>query len=281
MANKVEKALAKNDWPLVEQDGLTLVLSPLLRKENYFVHAFTTRLGGHSQAPLDSFNLGRHFNTEESRTDAMRNRDLLCKSLSLDSSRLAVPGQEHTNNVHTLEADESHARGPFHYPGIDAIATARVEQPVLLHFADCVPVMLVDRVKRQICVIHAGWRGTAGSIVKKSVQVMVEKLDSKPGDIAAAVGPAIGSCCYETGDEVVEKLNQTVEGGQFLTQLRNGRHYPDIKAYNAMQLLECGVENIDVASWCTACNPEIFYSHRQSGGQTGRQGALACILKTV
>lgn len=277
MGNKIEKALSKNEWPLELHSGLTLVLSPLLKNVSSMVHAFTTRLGGNSPSPLDSFNLGRHWTTDESRADAMQNRRILCDVLAIDANKLSVPGQQHTSNIQVLD-DAPAQPGPHHYPGIDAIATSKSQNPILLHFADCVPIMLVDSKKEKICVIHAGWRGTAGSIVSKSVKLMVEQLDCRPSDIKAAVGPAIGSCCYETGADVVEQLNSTVQNHDSLTRFIDERPFPDLKAYNAMQLLDAGVEDIDVSNWCTACHPEIFYSHRQSGGSTGRQGALACLV---
>jgi polyphenol oxidase len=276
MQDSLSEALKRNDWPLEKHGELTLVLSPLLKRVDFLVQAFTTRLGGKSPSPLDSFNLGRHGLSEESRLDAMQNRRRLCQVFSLDAGMLAVPGQHHSTNIQVLEKQLQ--PGPFYFPGIDAIATAAREQPVLLHFADCVPVMLVDRVKKQVCVVHAGWRGTAGGIVSKSVRLMEEQLGSRPADIVAAVGPAIGPCCYETGEEVVKGLAGTVSDPSLLISYRDGRPFPDLKAFNAMQLLEAGVHDIDVASWCTACHPELFYSHRQSGGKTGRQGVLACLI---
>jgi YfiH family protein len=255
-----------------------LLQSPLLKSLSWLAHAFTTRLGGESPSPLDSFNLGRHWNTDESKHDALRNRRILCKALDLNADRLAVPGQQHTNNVQLIKELLPESKEPSHIPAIDALSTRLQGQPLLLHFADCVPVMLVDTAKKSFSVIHAGWRGTASGIVKKSVELMVKELNSDPSDIFAAVGPAIGACCYRTGSEVEEKLLATVEDGKELIEHREGHIYPDIQAFNAMQLMECGVKHIDVSSWCTACHPELFYSHRQSGGQTGRQGALACLI---
>ncbi len=278
MADKRQLALEKNEWPLEEINGITLCPSPLLKSLKSIVHTFTTRKGGGTPAPLDSFNLGRHWNTDESKVDAMENRRVLCDLFGIESQKLAVPGQQHTNNVHILKAEETQSPGPYQFAAIDAVATDLQRQPVLLHFADCVPVMLVDEKKKKICVIHAGWRGTASSIVKKSVELMVNEMDSKPGDIYAAVGPAIGSCCYQTGEEVVLQLNETVENGDELILRKDGNPFPDLKAFNARQLLESGVRNIDVSGWCTACHPETFYSHRQSGGVTGRQGAMACLI---
>ena len=276
MQTKTCVALLKNDWPLENHDGVTLILSPLLKRVNFLVHAFTTRLGGCSPAPMASFNLGRHRPDEEGRKDAMNNRNTLCRLFGLEANMLSVPGQYHSTNIHILPGHSE--PGPFYFPGVDALATGTDRQPVLMHFADCVPVLLVDTVRRKVCAIHAGWRGTAGGIVSRSVRLMKEQLGSRPQDIVAAVGPAIGSCCFETGNEVVEALTGTVTDCDPLIIYKNGRPYPDLKAFNALQLREAGVDNIDVTSWCTACHPELFYSHRQSGGQTGRQGMLACII---
>lgn len=280
MNTTTKRSLEKNDWPLVERGSLTLIQSPLLNRIDRFVHAFTTRLGANTPEPLHWFNLGRHWPTEESRKDAMHNRTILCNALNLDAKQLTVPGQQHTTNIFLLRDGEEKGLA---LPNFDAIATLAANHPILLHFADCVPVMLVDKKKRALCVIHAGWRGTAGGIATKGVQLLSATLGCNPADMVAAVGPAIGSCCYETGEDVAEKLLATIEDTAAHTHLvhRNGstgKPHPDLKAINGMQLYEAGVGEVDITSWCTACRPDIFYSHRQSGGKTGRQGALACLL---
>ena len=99
-----------------------------------------------------------------------------------------------------------------------------------------------------------------------------------PADMVAAVGPAIGSCCYPTGGDVAEKLSKTISSAEGMFVERDGNVCPDLKAINALQLLESGVGEVDVTELCTACNPQTFYSHRQSGGKTGRQGAIASII---
>ena len=269
-----ERALQKNEWPLRQVNELTLVLSPLLAGIEGLTHAFTTRLGAASPEPLDWFNLGRHWNTEESRQDAMQNRKILCDALNLDAAKLVVPGQQHTTNI--FIADQKTEPGQ-QLQSFDGVLTKVAAQPLLLHFADCVPVMIFDRKQRVLCVMHAGWRGTAGGIVSKGVKLVMEQFGARAGDICAAVGPAIGSCCYETGADVAESLSATVSNAKPLIEWKNNKPYPDLKALNAMQLLELGVGDVDVSDWCTACRPDLFYSHRQSGGQTGRQGALACM----
>lgn len=207
----------------------------------------------------------------------MKNRQRLCEVLDLDFARLAVPGQKHTTNIHWIASAEDFAEGPLHFSAIDAMATNRKGQPLLLHYADCVPIILVDTHKQAICVVHAGWRGTAGSIVKKAVASLVARVASDPAHLLAAIGPSVGSCCFETGEDVAAALLPTVSHADGLV-CRKGRPYPDLKAFNALQLLESGVVEVDVSDWCTACNPELFYSHRQSSGKTGRQGAIACLL---
>jgi len=271
------EGLPKHEWPLIEVGGLTLIQSPLLNKVDSFVHAFTTRLGGNTPEPLNWFNLGRHWPTEDSRQEAMKNRKILCDALGLDSSQLTVPGQQHTTNIFLLKEKEQ--RG-LALPNYDAVATHAPNHPILLHFADCVPVMVVDTKTRCLCVIHAGWRGTAGGIVTKGVQLMKAALGCDPANMVAAVGPAIGACCYETGEDVAEKLLGTIAyqpAHEFMVQRKSGKPHPDLKAVNGMQLHEAGVANVDITAWCTACRPDLFYSHRQSGGKTGRQGALACL----
>lgn len=273
-----EKALVTTEWPVQEVGGLSLIFSPLLSKETALTHAFTTRHGGTSETPLNWFNLGRHWNTDESKTDALKNRERLCGALGLDANRLTVPSQQHTSNIFVLEKG---LQIGLSLPELDAVATDRVEDPILLHFADCVPVMIFDRHINALCVLHAGWRGTAGGIVTKGVQLLVERYGSKPSNIVAAVGPAIGSCCYETGDDVAQSLAATVKDASALIRTSKGKPHPDLKAINAMQLMEAGVDKVDVSAWCTSCHPEVFYSHRQSGGQTGRQGAIACLRQVA
>lgn len=274
ISGHTSKALAKNEWPLSGHGDLTLLFSPLLLEASCLVHAFTTRMGGQTPAPLNWFNLGRHLDCEQSRLDASRNRAKLCQALSLDYELLTVPAQKHTTNIYHLKENAPKAQ---HLMDYDGVVTASAGHPALLHFADCVPVMIFDTRRKALCVLHAGWRGTAGGIVRKGVDVLKSTFGCRSADMLAAVGPAIGSCCYQTGEDVSLQLSASIANPTGLVEKRNGNHYPDLKAINAMQLVESGVESVDVSAWCTACHPQIFYSHRQSGGHTGRQGAIACI----
>jgi len=196
-----ERALGKNQWIIEKQGDLLLVFSPLLKKYPNFVHAFTTRQGGHSQLPFHSFNIGINQTTDESvRQDARNNRELLCSALNIPFVQLKTAKQlVHSTKVVMLETvgqpDE-----------VDGIVTKKTLSPVYMTFADCVPVIIYDPVKHVLCLIHAGWRGTASGISKEAVRFMTAELGSDTNDLVCAVGPAIGSCCYPVGIGAVEKL---------------------------------------------------------------------------
>ncbi len=258
-------------------DGMEIIFSPSLLELNEVTHAFTTRVGGSTKAPYDSFNLGRSVGDDAVKRDAIENRKKLCNTLSIDFHKLVVPGQVHSPNVALIEDLASLPD----LKGVDGVTTAREQIPLLLHFADCVPVIVADPQAKAVGVFHAGWRGTAQNIVGNGVKVMARELGAKPERMRAAIGPAIGACCYPTGEDVVEALIATVADkgiAQSLIHRLADRAAPDLKAFNALQLLEAGVELVDTCDFCTACKPELFYSHRQSGGTTGRQGALVALV---
>lgn len=272
--NSLMRALKTQDWHLVKRGNLTVLQSPLLAAQKDFVHAFTTRDGGNTPAPYHSFNLGRHIKDEDLRRDAMANRESLCQAMGISHHKLKVPGQVHSGNVQVVHCGEEPDLA-----GVDGLVTEDGNLPLLLHFADCVPVMIFETEKKLVGIVHAGWRGTAQAIARNAVELMVDRWGGRPQAMVAAVGPAIGPCCYPTGVEVVEQLMATVpvspEDGSQLVDRSGEQPRPNLKAINALQLLSAGVAEVDVASLCTACRPDLFFSHRQSGGTTGRQGALA------
>lgn len=268
--NLTSKVLSFQPWNQNVKGGLKLLSSPLFDEQENLVHAFTTRLGGKTPEPYESFNIGRHVKDDQIKNDAVVNRKTLCAELGADYEKIAIPAQVHSAEVRIVEHGDSRPE----MKGVDGLLTSSKNLPLLLSFADCVPVMVFDRVKQVIGIFHAGWRGTANKIVKVGCELMISHYGSHSSDLIAAVGPAIGRCCYPTGDDVCEQLRVTVDYPDELFDELNGQKCPDLKAINAMQLYESGVSEVDVSDWCTACNPEIFYSHRQSGGVTGRQGAV-------
>jgi YfiH family protein len=219
---------------------------------------FTTRLGGVSTGPYESLNLGRRTGDDVDRVDENRRR--ACAEIGADPERLALNYQRHSTLVHRARAG---ARGE---PG-DGLWTDEPGLPVLAFSADCVPIALV-RANGDVpaaAVLHVGWRGLLAGIVETAVQTLGE------GALAAAVGPAIGPCCYEVRDDVGEPFRARFGAAI----VRNGRL--DLWRAADETLRRAGVAQVERFDLCTACGPELFFSHRRDGKPRGVQGVLALV----
>ncbi|MCG6926439.1 MAG: peptidoglycan editing factor PgeF [Acidobacteria bacterium] len=178
-----------------------------------------------------------------------------------ENGRLLLLRQVHGTAVaqapweETPEADAALATDPGFLVGI---ATA-----------DCLPVFLVDPRRRAVAAVHAGWRGTAGRIVTRAVEALVAG-GSRPADLVAALGPGIGACCYEVGDELRAAFGP--EADAFFRPGPGGRPHLDVRAANARQLEEVGVrpERTHDVEHCTSCRADLYYSYRRDGPATGR-----------
>jgi YfiH family protein len=157
----------------------------------------------------------------------------------------------------------------------DALITNQDNLPIGVVTADCVPILIEDRKTGAVAAIHAGWRGTAKRIVQKAVDALQREYHSDPADLVAAIGPAIGACCFEIGPEVAEDLKKLPGGDRCLT--RKEKFYADLKSLIAYQLEEVGVRALDQTEHCTRCNEELFYSYRRNGPEAGRM--IAAIQK--
>ncbi len=196
------------------------------------------------------------------------NKKNICDYLKIDEKNLITPSQTHTANI-DIAIESKHA-----YPDTDALILKDKNLGIFLNFADCTPVILYDEKQNIGAIAHAGWRGTAQKIAPLTVQKMITEFKSKPKDIIAIIGPAIGFCCYNVGQEVYEKLSQTVKTFNGLYEIRQGNIFVDLKNINKQQLLEIGVEKIDVCPYCTVCNNENFFSYRKENATTSRHSAV-------
>jgi hypothetical protein len=153
----------------------------------------------------------------------------------------------------------------------DALVTNRPGVTVAVRTADCVPVLLVDTRHRAVAAIHAGWRGTAQAIAAAAVKRMSAEFGSTPQDIHAAIGPAIGRCCYEVGPEVKNRLAPYLTGLSFETSSADEPVRVDLIEANLRQLADAGVPPARIyrASLCTQCREDEFFSYRR-GRDTGR-----------
>ena len=217
--------------------------------------AFSTRLGGVSDGPYESLNLG--ILTDDERARVEQNRERLATAAGIDLESIAMGWQVHGTDVKEwLEGSDPLSGGDSRgLTPCDGHVTARDDLALLVLVADCLPVALAGRDR--IAMVHCGWRGLAGGIVGRTV----EHFDGPP---VAAVGPGIGRCCYEVGNEVRACFDERFADGRML----------DLRAIADSLLREAGVERVEHVDLCTSCREDLFFSHRRDNGVTGRQGGL-------
>lgn len=220
------------------------------------VAAFSTRLGGVSEPPFDTLNLGRLTGDPQVRENRLR----LAAALEIDAHGVLIGRQVHEAHVRRHNAPNEPSAYAEPAPGLpeaDGHATDRPGLVPLVFVADCLPVALAG--ERGVAMIHCGWRGMAAGIVERGVEEV--------GATAAAVGPGIGPCCYEVGDEVRDAFAAIGDG------IADGRML-DLREVARRLLSEAGVEEVEMSDLCTSCHPELFFSHRRDRGRTGRQAGL-------
>lgn len=228
-------------------------------------HGVFTRLGGVSSSPYDSLNVGHFIGDDHEAVGT--NHDLICRALGIARRDVATAHQVHGNRVALVRPED---RGRV-IPATDALITDTAGVALMLRFADCLPVLLYDLVHQVIGLAHAGWKGTIGRIAAKTISAMIETCGSRPADIMAGLGPCIGPCCYQVGAEVIEVVKASFNHWQGLLRPQGDDFFHfDLWEANRRQLVELGVEKIEVIQLCTACRTDEFFSHRVEGGRTGR-----------
>jgi polyphenol oxidase len=223
---------------------------------------FTTRLGGVSEGDFESLNLG--ILTDDDPERVVENRRRVCAAVGADAKTATMAWQVHGGAV-----TEAKPRGILErtiFDQCDGLWTEARGQAMALVTADCFPVA-VARANGEpaLCVLHVGWRGLLEGIAESGVEAL------GPGPLQAIVGPGIGPCCYEVGEEVAEPFRRRF--GESV--LVDGNL--DLAAAAEQALREAGVGTIERTGHCTACEPELFFSHRRDRGRTGRQGVVAYI----
>lgn len=237
-------------------------------------HCFTTRLGGVSQGHLASLNIGTHRG--DSPENVRKNYEIISEALGIDPGKLVLTHQTHTDVVLRVGPEEYGAG--LTAPELvecDALITNVPGTALVVFTADCTPVLLHDPVTGAVGAVHAGWRGTAAGIVAKTVRSMCEAYGCKSEHIRAAIGPNIGQCCFETDADVPQAMIAALGIAAQNHIRRNGeKYYVNLKALNMLWLQRVGVRSIEISDACTACEQDIFWSHRRHGSQRGSQGAI-------
>jgi YfiH family protein len=226
--------------------------------------AFSTRLGGVSEPPFDSLNLG--LLTDDAQEAVAENRRRLASALGFEPEQVAFARQVHGTRLieHPTEFRGSFVRPDRtkepqnELPEADGRVLRGPGTAALVFTADCLPVAVAG--PKGVAMLHAGWRGLAGGILAAGAEAA--------GATSAAIGPGIGPCCYEVGPEVLDAFSGFGEG------IADGRML-DLSEVARRQLAAAGVEQVESAGLCTSCEAELFFSHRRDEGRTGRQAGVA------
>lgn len=252
------------------ENGVRWATFPALSKLG-LRHGISTREGGHSVNELASLNLGLKVN--DSAENLRRNRLKFSQAVGVDDYRVVSSGQVHGDHVAVVDERQAGQR----LPETDGLVTCTSGLPLLLFFADCVPLLFYDPVRKVIGLSHAGWKGTCQSIGPRTLSVMQHAFGTDPEDCLIGIGPSIGPADYEVDEPVLRQIqSRWTKTDSFVHSGRPGHWMLDLWEWNRLQMLEAGISetNIFISGISTAQYPEQFFSHRASGGQTGRFGVL-------
>jgi YfiH family protein len=256
------------DWRWEARNGLCFLTSTALSTLGC-IHAFTTRVGGASRPPFDALNLSRGVGDVPA--TVADNRARVLDALGSPPGDHVDASQIHGAAVAAVGAAD---RGRT-IEAVDGLVTRDPGVMLAIHCADCVPLLLADQRRGAVAALHTGWRGTAAGAAQAAVKAFRDIFGSAPRDLIAAIGPAIGPCCYEVDAPVYDRFAPWAWRDQVFAPARPGHWRLDLWAANRHQLLAAGLapSAITSANLCTADHRTLFYSHRRDG-RTGHMAAL-------
>ena len=249
----------------------------LLSFENV-MHFVTTRLGGSSNPPFESLNLG--LSSGDNPVRVAQNRRQLAAALGFNVESIVTSWQVHGDDVRiitreSIAEDASYCKMPK--VSSDAMVTDVPNICITVVIADCAPVIFHDPKKNVIGIAHAGWRGTVKNIAGRVIDTLKDKFGCPSDDIIAGIGPSIGPCCYEVGTDVIEAVQKNFDkpNGLLKEVGDDGKGYFDLWEANHRQLIEAGIpeSNIELSGQCTMCRQDTFFSYRGEGQKSGRMMA--------
>lgn len=247
-----------------------------------FKHLFSTRLGGVSKGDCATLNLS--FTRGDDREAVVENFRRVGEILGIDNHQFVLSDQTHTDNIHVVKKEDggNGLTKPLPYRDVDGFVTNIPGLALSTFYADCVPIYLVDPVKKVIGLCHSGWKGTVLEIGLKTIKKMQTEFGSDPKDIYAAIAPSICMDCYEVSEDVIEEIKKTYDEDackKLFYKKENGKYQLDLWTACKLTLQKAGVleNHIEVTDICTCCNKDYLFSHRASKGKRGNLGAFLMI----
>ncbi|HAN22104.1 MAG: hypothetical protein A2Y15_03745 [Clostridiales bacterium GWF2_36_10] len=256
---------------------ITYYTSPLFN--SYGVsHMFTTKHGGVSSGEFESLNFAVGAGEKRDTTEnVIKNHAIAAGVFGLSENDICRSYQNHSVNVEVV-GNEYKGTGvykdPFPY-GVDGLVTTEKNLILSIRTADCVPVLLYDFRNKISSAVHAGWRGTLGRITSNAIKKM-KSLGAKTENIIAAIGPCVGVCCYEVGEEVFKLFIESDNDFNSCFINKDSKLFFDLTKANELILIKSSIkkENISSSSLCTYCNENDFFSHRRNGSNRGTMSAF-------
>ena len=276
---------------LNEKNGAGYLTFPAISETGVVSHLMTMRSGGVSEGDLRSMNLS--FTRGDRKENVEENFRRAAALLGCGPEDIVCSDQTHTVHIrHVTAADRG--KGvirPKDYQDVDGLITDEPGIALATFYADCVPLLFVDPVRRAVGLSHSGWRGTAQGMGARTAEAMEKAFGSRPEDLLVGIGPSICRDCYEVSEDVAEAFRTLFAGEEFrklspgpeqvLFEKGGGKYQLDLWKANEAVLLAAGIrpEHISMTDVCTCCNPDLLFSHRASGGRRGNLGMFVMLLQ--
>lgn len=260
-------------------NGVEYYISGMLADTGFVKHGFMTRIGGVSEGCYRSLNL--RLNCDDERENVIENYRLAAEALGIDPNSFVLSYQVHEDKVLTV-TEKDKGNGIFKvnsFESADGLITNDCNTALVTHYADCVPVLMVNKSTGAIASVHSGWKGTIKRIAAKAASKLLYDYGGDMKDIIAAVGPSIQIDHFEVGDEVAEQFIS--EFGDDTVKKYGEKYHVNMQLSIIKSLIDLGVleTNIDNCGICTYCNSDTLYSHRASNGKRGTHGAIISKIK--
>ncbi|MBM6618534.1 peptidoglycan editing factor PgeF [Bacillus suaedaesalsae] len=261
--------------PFTLNQSEIMLISEWQNLDSYLVAGFTTKNGGVSTAPYQSFNLGLHVN--DNKEHVIENRKKLGNLTGFQTTQFICSDQVHDAKVIKVTSLDG-GKGVLDYesaiPSTDGIYTDEPNLLLTSCYADCVPLYFYVPRSKIVGLAHAGWKGTVKQIASNMIQNIVENERVRLDEILVTIGPSIRDCCYIVDDFVINEVKNVLstEDSSVYSEVSTGQYRLNLAILNKLILIRAGVksENISFSSYCTSCEEDKFFSHRRDKGITGR-----------